>query len=148
MAANPKFSASYVRNLYGALRGVEAPAPVVRNLRRGLTLAQMYAAAQRDLARIAQQLSASVAELIGPWRLRSIASKRHMAAWALRQAGYSFPTIGYVLRREHATIMYSVRQVDARREADGDFRCSTDALRARMEHAQRSELLRQDDAPH
>lgn len=148
MAANPKFSVHFLRSLYGALRSTTTPARrkhrrTKQRRPRDVAVAEALAAivatrtaAQRDLARIARQLSASVAELIGRSRFHSIASKRHIAAWALRQAGYSFPTIGLVLRREHSTIIHSVRMVDARREVDEDFRCSTDALRARMEHAE------------
>lgn len=51
-------------------------------------------------------------QLVGKDRHASLALARHVAAWLLRQHGYSFPEIGAMLARDHSSIMHGVRKVE------------------------------------
>lgn len=52
--------------------------------------------------------------LISPSRMKRVTEARHVAAWLARAfTARSFPALGAVLNRDHATIQYGVRKVDA-----------------------------------
>jgi Bacterial dnaA protein helix-turn-helix len=54
-------------------------------------------------------------DLRAPDRHAHIVLARQIAAWLLRRiCGYSYPHLGVVLGRDHATIMYACRMIDAR----------------------------------
>lgn len=60
----------------------------------------------------------SEADLIGRRRSRRLTPARQAAAYALRRAGLSLVEVGELLRRDHTTIIYSVRQAEARATTD------------------------------
>lgn len=70
--------------------------------------------------------------LIGRGRRHPLVDYRHVAMWVVKQC---FPTLSYPMvgrlfgGRDHSTIIHGVRNVEARREADAEFRALTDAMR-------------------
>ncbi len=48
-----------------------------------------------------------------------------VAAWILRNEGFSYPAIGKALNRHHTSIMYAVSRVDR----DEELRAAADAVR-------------------
>lgn len=46
--------------------------------------------------------------LLGNREARTVL-KRHIASYILRKKGYSFPTIGTILNKDHATVIHSVK---------------------------------------
>lgn len=64
------------------------------------------------LADLALLLDVPVEDLVGDRRPRRLILRRHIAAWVLRQEGFSFPDIGRALHRDHSTARYSVCKVD------------------------------------
>lgn len=69
-------------------------------------------ALEQDLAQVAEVLYVRVEHLRCRSRHRGLARRRHLAAWLLRQLGYSLPRIGLALERDHSTILSSVRVVE------------------------------------
>lgn len=51
-------------------------------------------------------------------RFTHVVAIRCEVAWSLRQAGYSYPMIGRILRRDHSTIITAVRSFEARLAGD------------------------------
>lgn len=77
------------------------------------------------LAVVADRFAVSPDELTGPSRVARIASARHVAAWLLRDSGYSYPEIGRALGgRDHTTAMASVRRVDEERVGSPEVRAA------------------------
>lgn len=70
------------------------------------------------LRTVADLFGVSIADLIGTRRYKRLTSARQAAAYALRQAGLGVIETGELLRRDHSTITYSVRQAERRTTAD------------------------------
>lgn len=70
------------------------------------------------------------AEIAGRSRERHVAQARHAVVWTLRQATpWSLQTIGRRLgRRDHTTILSSLRRADQLRAQDRAYRLLTDAM--------------------
>lgn len=53
-------------------------------------------------------------DLTGPGRQRDVSHARHIACWVAYRCGYgaSYPLVGYVLQRDHTTVMNSVQRVN------------------------------------
>lgn len=78
---------------------------------------------------VAADTGVSGHDIIGPWQQSEAVRARQIACWLARRATHcSYPAIGKALKRDHTTIMHSVRRVDAQREQDSEFRAATDRL--------------------
>lgn len=62
--------------------------------------------------RVCKHFGVTRAQLIGRDRHAHVAQARQVAAWLLRQRGFSYPAIGQELKQDHTTVMYSVRKVE------------------------------------
>lgn len=85
------------------------------NLEDRLTIASAVDIAEL-LDRVCRHFSVTRAQLVSADRHAHIAQARQVAAWLLRERGFSYPAIGRELNKDHTTIMASVRKVNALRE--------------------------------
>ena len=91
-------------------RPAPLPRPIVE-LPRGL--------AAQVLADVAERHGLTVADLIGPRRLRHIAHPRQEAMFCLRACGWTLPRIGRAIGdRDHTTVLHGIR-AHQKRMAEG-----------------------------
>ncbi len=55
----------------------------------------------------AREAGCTVAQMLGPTRVRSIAWARQKAMRRAFEEGFSAPQIGWVFRRDHTTVLYA-----------------------------------------
>lgn len=80
-------------------------------------------------ARVAALFGVTLDDIKGGRRHTKIVDARHALAWALRHgAGASYLDIGRALNRDHTSIIYACRRVDALRAASDESRQILDAL--------------------
>ena len=71
----------------------------------------------------------SVEQLMGKRRLKQLVRPRHVAMWLVReQTDLSFPDIGRVFGRDHATIQHACKKIRNNLVQDADLRSSTEAI--------------------
>lgn len=91
------------------------------------------ARANTVVAYVAHRAGITAAQLRDGRKLRSRTDARHIAAWLLRRAGYSYPEIAMSLGwRDHTSAMHAVARIAAARETDAalaaDLSASESAL--------------------
>lgn len=64
------------------------------------------------IERAAKRFGLTAADVLSKNRLKSVAHARHLAAWLLRDQGWSYQEIGKILGRHHTTVMNSVEWVE------------------------------------
>ena len=69
---------------------------------------------QRILDRICYQCGGDLAAVVGPRRTKSVVEVRRRVIAHLRGMGLSYPEIGALLNRDHATIMNYLRPKNGR----------------------------------
>lgn len=62
----------------------------------------------------AKSYDVSCEDILSKSKRRKISSARQYAMWILREWGYSFPQIGFRLKRNHATVIFGVNAFLAR----------------------------------
>lgn len=67
----------------------------------------------RIVANAADLYGVAVADILSPSRDRRVTNARQAACWLLRGHGMSLPAIGRALDRDHTTVLYAVRRIDA-----------------------------------
>jgi chromosomal replication initiator protein len=76
---------------------------------------------QRILSAVAEAFAVNPEALLSPWRVASVIEARHAAAWLLRRlTALSYPEIGRVLGRHHATVIAGERAFAAKRAKAGE----------------------------
>lgn len=63
------------------------------------------------LVQVAERFGLTPETLRSDRRDARIIAPRHAAIWLCRRANYTLPEIGRVFRRDHTTVLYSVRRV-------------------------------------
>lgn len=63
------------------------------------------------LTRIGARLGVPLSDVMGRSQEPRIANARHVGYWALRLRGYSYPTIGRLMERDHSTVMAGLAKV-------------------------------------
>lgn len=85
-----------------------------------------------EVAEILRETAAAfeleVRDLFSAERRDTSVCARQVAAWLLRDAGLSYPKAAFVMRRDHTTVMYSVRRVNA----TPALRQATDTIKLRL----------------
>lgn len=76
-----------------------------------LTVGEGSSKVRAVIARAADEMRIPVCDILGDSRTGSVADARAVAMWALRASGMSYPAIGRVLHRHHASVMAAVRKV-------------------------------------
>ena len=84
---------------------------------------------------VADHLGVSLRDLMGPSRRAEIVWPRHVAMWVVRETtGASLPRIGRAFGgRDHTTVLYAVRKVEAARRSWRPIRDETDLVREAVE---------------
>jgi chromosomal replication initiator protein len=71
-------------------------------------------AVQRVLQLVADHYGLTVTDLVGPSRQRQVMRPRHVAMYLLHEhLGLSYVSIGKLLRRDHSTVIFGVRRIQA-----------------------------------
>lgn len=86
---------------------------IVRTLVAGHVVERTPTHADRAIALVCSEFGVTRDELQGSGRVRSISRPRYVAYAALRQLGMSYPEIGHILHRDHATVLVGVRKAKA-----------------------------------
>lgn len=71
--------------------------------------------ARKIVARVIHGLGVTLDELRMPDRNSEITKLRHELMLRLREAGWSYPRIGWLLARDHTTVMHGCRRARQRR---------------------------------
>lgn len=81
---------------------------------------------------VVEHFGVSKIDLTSERRTANIVVPRQVACWLMKNGtSLSLPSIGRVLgRRDHTTVLHSVRKIDGLRDRDADFRAMTDNLAA------------------
>lgn len=89
---------------------------------------------ERVLARVAAAFGVSVAELLGPQRLRTVLVPRQVAMYLVREVvRLSFPQIGAAFAgRDHTTVQHACRKVAEDLKTDPKLRQTVRRLRAEL----------------
>lgn len=61
----------------------------------------------------AEHYGITLGELLGERRFPKLCEARRVLYFAARLAGYSYPEIGFQLGRDHTSVMYGCRKVEA-----------------------------------
>lgn len=85
----------------------------------GVSLAERIASRglTGTVAALAAANAITVAELLGGSRMARVVVARHTLMRDLRARGMSYPEIGWLLGRDHSTVIYACRDPDARAAA-------------------------------
>jgi chromosomal replication initiator protein len=82
---------------------------------------------------VASYFSVRIADLKGNRRHRGIVRPRQIAMYLSRTlAGASFPDIGLRFGKDHSTVQYACRRIDAIRDSDGDVRAALATVRRQL----------------
>ena len=73
------------------------------------------------LRRVARSLATPVTQLTNRSRSPRLVRERARACWLLRQHGLSLPEIATVMQRDHSTVLYHIRAVDAAAACDAAY---------------------------
>ena len=83
------------------------------------------------LSAVAAEFGVTVAALTGADRRRPVTAARQAAMYLCRDAGMTYPRIGAVFGRDHATVMYGVNRAARAIEQDSAFGVRLDGCRPR-----------------
>lgn len=90
---------------------------------------RQYANLRKIVARTADYFNLLTDELRGKSRGNLIVLQRHICMYvALKITGFSLTRIGRYLRRDHTTVLYGIRRIEALIKCNDDVRCHVDAL--------------------
>ncbi len=82
---------------------------------------------------VAQYFSVRIADLKGSRRHRGIVRPRQIAMYLARTlAGASFPDIGLRFGKDHSTVQYACRRIEAIRESDSDVRAALSTVKRQL----------------
>lgn len=82
---------------------------------------------------VAQYFSVRIADLKGSRRHRGIVRPRQIAMYLSRTlAGASFPDIGLRFGKDHSTVQYACRRIEAMRESDADVKAALSTVRRQL----------------
>ena len=122
-----------VLNRLGALVRLHGVAPSLAFAREHLsgTLADHHRSVGPDeiIDTVATFYTVSRDQLMGKRRLKQLVRPRHVAMWLVReQTELSFPEIGRVFGRDHATIQHACKKIRSHLDQDADLRSSIEAI--------------------
>jgi chromosomal replication initiation ATPase DnaA len=80
-----------------------------------------------------------VRDLMGPYRYDFVVRARQALFLALRRRGWSYPDIGWFLKRDHSTVIHGVKRALYIAERDPDYA-------AKVEHLTDLEIKKVSDA--
>lgn len=82
---------------------------------------------------VARECNTTPRDLLGPMRNDALTQPRWLCMYFMRtKLELSYPQIGFRLRRDHTTIIYGVRKVQARIETDEAYAAGVEALQDKI----------------
>jgi chromosomal replication initiator protein len=82
-----------------------------------------------------------IADILGPNRRPPIATARHEAVWRVRLAtGWSLPRLGRFFKRDHTTVLHSIRKMNKRSARDPELRAYMISLSLPQDRSQSDSL--------
>ena len=98
-------------------------------LRPSETPFQYHTPARAALQAVSTRTRVPIAEILGRNRRPPIAAARHEAVWRVRLAtGWSLPRLGRFFKRDHTTVLHSLRKMEKRSARDPELRTYMAAL--------------------
>jgi hypothetical protein len=83
---------------------------------------QYQTPAREALQAVSTRTSVPIADILGRNRRPPIAAARHEAVWRVRQAtGWSLPRLGRFFKRDHTTVLHSLRTMEKRSAGDPEL---------------------------
>lgn len=87
------------------------------------------------IERVAEHYEVSPADILGKRRNRPLVLPRHVAMWLIRKlTARSFPDIGRVFQRDHATVQHACRKISNQLDQDHQLRRSVEQLEHALQH--------------
>jgi Bacterial dnaA protein helix-turn-helix len=130
-ASPPKLASNETRTDHAACKAIPTiPAPS-RQLeqRQSRTPLQYQTPAREALRAVSTRTGVPLADILGRNRRPPIAAARHEAVWRVRLAtGWSLPRLGRFFKRDHTTVLHSVRKMEKRSAHDLELRAYMTAL--------------------
>jgi hypothetical protein len=84
---------------------------------------QYQTPAREALQAVSTRTRVPVADILGRNRWPPIAAARHEAVWRVRQVtGWSLPRLGRFFKRDHTTVLHSIREMNKRSALDPELR--------------------------
>ncbi len=129
-----------VRELEGALNRLQALCRVHRRQRATLDFVRTYAGdmiyeeprkpkPEHIIRTVAQFYGVAIHDIKGKRRNKHLVTPRHVAMFLVREAcGTSFPEIGRIFDRDHATVQHACKKIRKLKRSDPDLRAVIDKL--------------------
>jgi hypothetical protein len=90
---------------------------------------QYQTPARQALQAVSTRTLVPIADILGRNRRPPIAAARHEAVWRVRLAtGWSLPRLGRFFKRDHPTVLHSIREMNKRSARDPELRAYMTAL--------------------
>ena len=90
---------------------------------------QYQTPAREALRAVSTRTCVPIADILGRNRRPPIAAARHEAVWRVRLAtGWSLPRLGRFFKRDHTTVLHSIREMSKRSARDPELRAYMTAL--------------------
>jgi hypothetical protein len=90
---------------------------------------QYQTPAREALRAVSTRTRVPIADILGRDRRPLIAAARHEAIWRVRRVtGWSLPRLGKFFKRDHTTVLHSVREMEKRSARDPELRAYMIAL--------------------
>jgi hypothetical protein len=90
---------------------------------------QYQTPAREALQAVSTRTCVPIADILGRNRRPPIAAARHEAVWRVRQAtGWSLPRLGRFFKRDHTTVLHSLRKMEKHSARDPELFATTNAL--------------------
>ena len=119
---------------FASLKGVPITESFVREvLKKTADAAPPKVTVEAVQKAVAQYFSVRITDLKGSRRHRGIVRPRQIAMYLARTlAGASFPDIGLRFGKDHSTVQYACRRIEAIRESDADVRAALTTVRRQL----------------
>ena len=90
---------------------------------------QYQTPAREALQAVSTRTCVPIADILGRNRRPPIAAARHEAVWRVRQAtGWSLPRLGRFFKRDHTTVLHSLRKMEKRSACDPELLATMTSL--------------------
>jgi Bacterial dnaA protein helix-turn-helix len=90
---------------------------------------QYQTPAREALQAVSTRTCVPIADILGRNRRPPIAAARHEAVWRVRHAtGWSLPRLGRFFKRDHTTVLHSLRKMEKRSVRDPELLATMNAL--------------------
>jgi Bacterial dnaA protein helix-turn-helix len=130
-ASPPKLASSEIGTTHPARKAIATIPPSARQRepRPSETLFQYQTPAREALQAVSTRTCVPIADILGRNRRPPIAAARHEAVWRVRQAtGWSLPRLGRFFKRDHTTVLHSLRKMEKRSACEPELPATISSL--------------------